>query len=293
MDGRSGRGDPVGGPSGGGSLGGWAQSVSSVGLWLHPDTGTAGSGSAPRVHPDGALHPQGRPPLPSLVGQNTGGGDCQFLEVGVVPHLTYGAVIGRDLPRFSQVMGDAMAVLAAVGEAQATPVRDLGVGMGAADDIRTQQREDPSLQSALEQAANPKPGQSLRFILRGGVLYREGVDPHTGQPVDQLVVPQGLRAQALRIAHRVPTARQLAADNTWQRLVSRFYWPGIQEQVRRYCASCPECQLTQPRGAPGGRMVPLPIIQIPFERVGIYIVGPLPRAVGGFTHILVLVDYAT
>lgn len=46
-------------------------------------------------------------------------------------------------------------------------------------------------------------------------------------------------------------------------------------------------------GPPGGWLVPLPIIQVPFKRVGIDIVGPLPRAVGGFTHVLVPIDYAT
>lgn len=36
-----------------------------------------------------------------------------------------------------------------------------------------------------------------------------------------------------------------------------------------------------------------PVVATPFERMGIIIVGPFPKAAGGHTHILVLVDYAT
>ena len=37
----------------------------------------------------------------------------------------------------------------------------------------------------------------------------------------------------------------------------------------------------------------LPIIETPFERVGLDIVGPLPKSARGHQYILVLVDYAT
>lgn len=37
----------------------------------------------------------------------------------------------------------------------------------------------------------------------------------------------------------------------------------------------------------------MPVIQTPFKRIGIDIVGPLPPAIRGYTHILVMVDYTT
>lgn len=39
--------------------------------------------------------------------------------------------------------------------------------------------------------------------------------------------------------------------------------------------------------------MPLPIIGIPFERVGIDLVSPLPKSAKGHEHILVIVNYAT
>lgn len=61
--------------------------------------------------------------------------------------------------------------------------------------------------------------------------------------------------------------------------------------MRQYCASCPKCQWTQPKGPPRWELIPLPVIRVPFERVGIDIMGLLPTAQGGFTHVLVMVDY--
>ena len=62
--------------------------------------------------------------------------------------------------------------------------------------------------------------------------------------------------------------------------------------IRRYCQSCDICQRTIPKGrvtrVPLGEM---PIIDTPFERVAVDIVGPIkPMTDRG---LLVLIDYAT
>ena len=40
-------------------------------------------------------------------------------------------------------------------------------------------------------------------------------------------------------------------------------------------------------------MIPLPIMEQPFERITMDIVGPLPRSIKGYKYILVVCDYAT
>lgn len=47
----------------------------------------------------------------------------------------------------------------------------------------------------------------------------------------------------------------------------------------------------QPKGPMGAPLHPLSLTSTPFEWVGIDIVGPLPSASGGHTHILVVIDY--
>ncbi len=63
--------------------------------------------------------------------------------------------------------------------------------------------------------------------------------------------------------------------------------------VKEYCKSCPKCQLTSnyiPAYAP---LSPSPVIDMPFERIGVDVVGPLERSQSGNRFILVICDYAT
>ncbi|XP_060064463.1 uncharacterized protein K02A2.6-like [Ylistrum balloti] len=74
-----------------------------------------------------------------------------------------------------------------------------------------------------------------------------------------------------------------------------FYWPGVNADVTRYCRSCDACQRTFPKGhvakVPLGTM---PLIDVPFQRVAIDIVGTLqPPTDRGNRYILTIVDYAT
>ena len=76
---------------------------------------------------------------------------------------------------------------------------------------------------------------------------------------------------------------------------AEFYWPGITSDIKRFCRSCDICQRTVPKRqqirAPLGKM---PVIDIPFRRVAVDIVGPLvPITDKGNRYILTLVDYAT
>ncbi|XP_033761966.1 uncharacterized protein K02A2.6-like [Pecten maximus] len=74
-----------------------------------------------------------------------------------------------------------------------------------------------------------------------------------------------------------------------------FFWPGVNADVTRFCRSCDVCQRTFPKGrvskVPLGTM---PLIDIPFQRVAIDIIGPLqPATDRGNRYILTIVDYAT
>ena len=65
--------------------------------------------------------------------------------------------------------------------------------------------------------------------------------------------------------------------------------------VKRFCASCDLCQRTAPKGMV--RKVPLqnpPLIDTPFRRVAIDLIGPISPASGsGKKYILTMVDYAS
>ncbi|KAL2102386.1 hypothetical protein ACEWY4_001554 [Coilia grayii] len=134
------------------------------------------------------------------------------------------------------------------------------------------------------------PGLSGEFyFVRDGLLYHQ---PEDGS-VEQVVVPKGLRDRVLSLGHDIPWAGHLGTVKTLERIAQRFHWPGLYADVQRYCRTCPICQLTSKHKAKPSPLQPLPIIGIPFQRIGMDIVGPLEKTRSGHRFILVICDYAT
>uniref|UniRef100_A0A8C1MWX3 Gypsy retrotransposon integrase-like protein 1 n=1 Tax=Cyprinus carpio TaxID=7962 RepID=A0A8C1MWX3_CYPCA len=161
-----------------------------------------------------------------------------------------------------------------------------------------EQREDDRLKHCWSQVrvvdgedVLPRPHPLPHFVVENGLLYC--VAQRRGEEKRLLVVPRAKTETILELAHSHPMAGHLAAANTAQRIRDRFHWPGLDAEVKRFCQACPTCQATSPRTPPPSPLIPLPIIEVPFERIGMDIVGPLPKSARGHEHILVIVDYAT
>ena len=77
------------------------------------------------------------------------------------------------------------------------------------------------------------------------------------------------------------------------RLLERFFWPGIYMDVQELCRTCPECQRVACHHKHKDPLMPLPVVNQPFERVGLDLVGPLPRRKAGHRYTLTMVDYGT
>uniref|UniRef100_A0A8C5LU94 Gypsy retrotransposon integrase-like protein 1 n=1 Tax=Leptobrachium leishanense TaxID=445787 RepID=A0A8C5LU94_9ANUR len=110
-----------------------------------------------------------------------------------------------------------------------------------------------------------------------------------------MVVPQGPRQELLRLAHDIPLAGHLGQKKTRHRLARAFFWPRLSEDTREFCRTCPVCQKAGKAGDhPKVPLRPMPIIQEPFSRVAVDLIGPLPRpSATGKKYILTIVDYAT
>ncbi|XP_039525008.1 uncharacterized protein LOC120477466 [Pimephales promelas] len=151
------------------------------------------------------------------------------------------------------------------------------------------QNDDSTLADCLKQAQN-KVDVSLdeRFILDNGLLYRESKEDGM-----QLVVPQTQRREVLELGHSIPWAGHLGFMKTLMRIAKRFYWPRMYSDVKEFCKTCPECQLAVGHTPAHAPLIPLPVVDVPFERIGVDIVGPLERSQAGNRFILVICDYAT
>ena len=124
------------------------------------------------------------------------------------------------------------------------------------------------------------------FCTRSGLLYRV-------VETEQLIVPRPYVSKVLFMAHTHVLGAHLGMDKTRDRILDHFYWPGIKKDVTEYCQACPEPQHTPPRPSTRSLLIPMPIIEVPFDRLALDIVGPLPKTSRGHRYILVMVDYAT
>ncbi|XP_044155688.1 uncharacterized protein LOC122942250, partial [Bufo gargarizans] len=158
---------------------------------------------------------------------------------------------------------------------------------------------DPSLRKYREKARRGQGGlEKEQFIWENGRLYRltetRGNAPGPKQK-RQLVVPRKYRQELLRIGHDVPLAGHLGIRKTGYRVTQNFFWPGVSDDVRAYCQTCEVCQRIGKKGDhTKAKLVSMPIIEEPFTRVAVDIIGPLAQpSRSGKRYILTIVDYAT
>ena len=167
-------------------------------------------------------------------------------------------------------------------------------------DFQKLQQTDPTLETIRKSVAETSAPPSLettKFFIHEGLMYRQWRPKDTDEDdvrlVEQLVLPTKCRKVALRLAHDIPTAGHLGRKKTLDPLLQRFYWPGIINDVADYCKRCPACQKVGQKPGKQARLIPLPIIEEPFRRIAMDIVGPLERTKTGHKYILVICNYAT
>ncbi|XP_044860022.1 uncharacterized protein LOC123363206 [Mauremys mutica] len=210
-------------------------------------------------------------PYPSAWAQLTVGGTTRRLVVGLAPGLAYPVILGRDWPLFEEVLRATPGLAAeprepppAAGQAGAEsegedqggqrPLEQTPSAPRFDTDFCRDQRSDPTLSRAYQQLAavdgsvvdSHRATQWPHFELRRDRLYRIDRDPRTREPLTQLLVPRCHRRAVMQLAHDVPAAGHLGQEKTLARILTRFFWPGIHQEVKQYCTSCPECQLAAP-----------------------------------------------
>ena len=95
--------------------------------------------------------------------------------------------------------------------------------------------------------------------------------------------------------HESAFSGHLGAKKTEVRILPNFFWPGLRQDIIRFCRSCDVCHRTIRKGSV--KKVPLgsmPLNYTPFKRVAVDIVRPIaPPSEAGHRYILTLVDYTS
>ncbi|KAG7670696.1 hypothetical protein KSW81_003250 [Nannochloris sp. 'desiccata'] len=91
--------------------------------------------------------------------------------------------------------------------------------------------------------------------------------------------------------HDAAIAGHLGRDKTIAAIGTTYTWPGMREDIARYVAECPTCQVVKSSNqVTPGLLSPLDIPCRRWEQIHIDLIGPLPVTPRGFDAIVTIVD---
>ena len=166
------------------------------------------------------------------------------------------------------------------------------------DALIEMQQEDQTLKKYWNRNDSKIKGEGeVSFVVKDRILYRAYKHPRVndGKLIRQVMVPQPLRRQLMKVAHDSIMGGHMGVKKTTDKILSAFYWTSVQGDVVRYCKSCDVCQKTVNKGSvPKVPLQKMPVIDKPFKRMAVDLIGPIsPPSEDGHRYIITLVDYAT
>jgi predicted aspartyl protease len=138
-------------------------------------------------------------------------------------------------------------VVESVGSSEGDVEVQCSVGPVVSENLQAEQQADPSLERIWVVVGQGEVGsERVRFIQRDGLIYRvwqsKGTQPGDVCMCEQLVLPQKYRKMLLRLAHDVPMGGHLGITKTKDRILAKYYWSGVFQEVVQYCRSCEVCR---------------------------------------------------
>jgi transposase InsO family protein len=125
-----------------------------------------------------------------------------------------------------------------------------------------------------------------------GMLFRRKKQKN-GSSILQAIVPFSERRTLLGQYHDERTSAHLGVKKTLAKIKRKYYWPGLQKDVKSYIAGCEKCQRRKPPNKT--KKAPMQVVTSgsPMERIATDILGELPKSNNGNRYILVVSDYFT
>ncbi len=172
------------------------------------------------------------------------------------------------------------------------------------DLVRTAQQQDDDLEflrnwlsddSEPDYASLNLAGQNKKFYWSNRDRFKmsDGIIYHMGKEDDQLVIPESLKGDILKLCHDIPSSGHQGIARTKERIKRNYFWYKLNKDVVNHIAKCQPCALSKT----SNRKAKYPMVQnhagIPMEKVHIDFLGPLPKSKKGNEHILVMVDNFT
>ncbi|KAE8206384.1 hypothetical protein CF327_g7566 [Tilletia walkeri] len=120
------------------------------------------------------------------------------------------------------------------------------------------------------------------FKIQDGLIVKDG---------SRLFVPsEQLQLQVLQEHHDAPLGGHLGTDKTLATISRYYYWPAMDDMIRKYIKTCDLCQRIKPSThKPYGPLDPLSAPSGPWSSVAMDFITDLPKTLSGFTAIFVVI----
>ena len=116
----------------------------------------------------------------------------------------------------------------------------------------------------------------------------------TNIPEWKLLVPSPQRSEVIQAAHDPPTSGHFGFYKTLKRIQEQYYWSKMRDDILKYVRSCRICgEQKMPNTTSMGPMGKEKSIDMPFQLLGIDLVGPFTPSKKGNKWILVISDWFT
>ncbi|GFY15014.1 retrovirus-related Pol polyprotein from transposon opus [Trichonephila clavipes] len=163
---------------------------------------------------------------------------------------------------------------------------EMDKGSMVADSFRSEQERCAELALAWKHA---KEGKGSYYEVDGYLFHRDKI---LGESIEQLVILKFRRTEVLKLAHTSVFSSHMVPKKTLERIKYSFFCEGLRADVKKFCESRKECQLTQSvRVKDRSPITPMARPELPFQVVNMDLIGPIdPPSSKGHTYILCLVD---
>ena len=133
--------------------------------------------------------------------------------------------------------------------------------------------------------------EETKFSLIDNLLYRQKLTEH-GSSL-RLCLPSPWRNEILKACHDDISAGHMGQTRTLAKIQRRYYWKGMRQDITDYVRNCQSCQTRKGVYRKPAGLMENNQVELPFERVGMDILGPFPPSKSGNRYIVVAIDYVT
>ncbi|GFV63937.1 CCHC-type domain-containing protein [Trichonephila clavipes] len=144
------------------------------------------------------------------------------------------------------------------------------------DSFRSEQECCAELALAWKHA---KEGKGNYYEVDGYLFHTDKI---LGESIGQLVIPKCRRTEVLKLARTSVFRSHMGPKKTLQRIKYSFFWEGLRADVKKFCYSCNECQLTRlVRVKDRSPITPVARPELPFQVVNMDLIGPIDPLLKG------------